>query len=89
MPQHRVNRGMGGSKVLDRPSNIIVMCSFMNELIERDAEAARLAIHYGWKLRQSQTPEKEEFFDMSTRKWYLPDNEYHRLPTEPPERAWT
>lgn len=89
VPQHRINRGMGGSKLLDRPSNIIVMCSLMNSIIESNADAANLAIHYGWKLRRSQKPEEEQFFDMATRQWYLADNEYKRSPAEPPERAWT
>ena len=33
-PNHRISRGMGGSKVRNVPSNIIVLCSEMNGLIE-------------------------------------------------------
>ena len=50
VPQHRRNRGMGGSKERDMPSNIIVMCSAFNERIEQDADAASKAVQYGWKV---------------------------------------
>jgi len=42
IPQHRINRGMGGSKLLNKPSNIVVLCSAFNGLIEANAEAAAL-----------------------------------------------
>jgi hypothetical protein len=40
VPQHRAGRGMGGSRSLDRPSNIIVLCSEANFLLEANAEFA-------------------------------------------------
>lgn len=65
VPQHRVNRGMGGSKELNKPSNIIVICSLFNGLIEADVKAAELAKRMGWKLSSWQSPE-------STPVWYTP-----------------
>ena len=82
IPQHRANRGMGGSKALDRPSNVIVMCSDMNGRIESDAEMAAIARDYGWKLQRWQAPDQTPFYDLATRKWYLIDNDYNREITE-------
>lgn len=55
-PHHRLNRGMGGSKVRDVPSNIIVLCSAMNSLLESDAGIATTGRENGWKLRSGQDP---------------------------------
>lgn len=80
VPQHRANRGHGGSKLLDRPSNVIVLCSGMNGDIESLPHLARKARLYGWKLQRWQTPEDEPFFDVITQSWWLIDNEYNRVP---------
>lgn len=82
VPQHRAGRGMGGSKVLDRPANIIVLCSYVNGLIESDANWAATARAYGWKLSRWQEPEDEPFYDLATGTWNLLDNLYHRTITE-------
>jgi hypothetical protein len=82
VPQHRINRGMGGSRILDRPANVLVMCSAQNFLIESDADAAEAARQYGWKLSRWQTPEDEPFYDLATGTWNLIDNLYHRTITE-------
>ena len=50
VPQHRANRGMGGSKERHKPSNIIVFCSLGNGLMESSPGFAALARGYGWKL---------------------------------------
>jgi len=55
-PHHRLNRGMGGSKVRDVPSNIIVLCSAMNNLLESNADIAETGRENGWKLRSGQDP---------------------------------
>ena len=73
---------MGGSKNLDRPANIIVLCSEMNGLIESDPKLAEVARGYGWKLSRWQDPEDEPFYDLATGEWYLIDNLYHRVVTE-------
>lgn len=55
-PHHRLNRGMGGSKVRDVPSNIIVMCSELNARMESDSDIARVAKANGWKLSSGANP---------------------------------
>jgi len=82
VPQHRVNRGMGGSKVLDRPANVIVMCAEWNGLIESSPMHADTARRYGWKLSRWQVPEDEPFYDLATGTWNLIDNIYNRTVTE-------
>lgn len=81
VPNHRAGRGMGGSKVLDRPANIIVLCSLQNGLIESDPKSAAVAREYGWKLSRWQTPEAEPFYDLATGTWNLIDNIYNRTVT--------
>jgi hypothetical protein len=82
VPQHRINRGMGGSRILDRPANVLVMCSRMNGLIESDPKLAEVARQYGWKLSRWQDPENEPFYDLATGTWNLIDNTYHRVITQ-------
>lgn len=55
-PHHRLNRGMGGSKSRDVPSNIIVICSWLNSAMESQAEIAELARQQGWKIRSGDVP---------------------------------
>lgn len=78
-PNHRANRGMGGSKLLDRPANLMVLCSEMNSLIESNDFMSTLAKHYGWKLERWQVPEETPIFDTRLWKWFLLDNEYNRV----------
>ena len=79
---HRLNRGMGGKNSLaNSPSNLMVLCSLANGLIESDSELAQLARDYGWKLRAGQLPQNTPvFFDGV---WYLLNDSYGRteLPT--------
>lgn len=82
VPQHRINRGMGGSKVLDRPANVIVMCSRQNGLIESSPYHADVARDYGWKLSRWGNPELDPFYDLATGTWNLIDNLYNRTITE-------
>lgn len=56
VPQHRKNRGHGGSKLLNQSSNIIVLCSEFNGRIESDPNAAALARRFGWKLNSWEDP---------------------------------
>jgi hypothetical protein len=55
-PHHRLNRGMGGSKVRDVPSNIIVICSDLNARMESDPATASMAKQRGWKLSSGANP---------------------------------
>jgi hypothetical protein len=77
-PNHRANRGMGGSQERDVPSNIIVLCSRMNFLIEADARYTKLAIDNGWKLKSWQEPLTTPVFDTQVASWVLLDNNYNR-----------
>jgi hypothetical protein len=83
IPQHRSNRGMGGSKERDRPSNIIVFCSLGNGLMESSARMASLARRYGWKLYSHQdsleTPVR--LWDG----WYVLGDNFTKLKVEQPE----
>lgn len=78
-PNHRANRGMGGSKARDVPSNIIVLCSFMNTAIESDARQQSLALKYGWKLATWQDPAVTPVFDTQKNQWFLLDNNFRRI----------
>lgn len=82
VPQHRIGRGMGGSKVLDRPANIIVLCSLQNGLIESDPKSAAVAREYGWKLSRWEVPEEVPFYDLAAGTWNLVDNIYNRVITQ-------
>lgn len=75
-PNHRANRGMGGSKVRDVPSNLVVLCSLFNGLIESNAQASLVAKEYGWKLNTWQNPLEIPVFDTQKREWHLLDDEY-------------
>jgi len=77
-PNHRANRGMGGSKARDVPSNIVVLCSFMNNAIESNAAAAEKAKLYGWKLETWQDPLSEPVYDTQKNEWVLLDNDFRR-----------
>ena len=56
------------------PSNLMVLCSLANGLIESDSELAQLARDYGWKLRAGQLPQNTPvFFDGV---WYLLNDSY-------------
>lgn len=81
-PNHRANRGMGGSKTRDVPSNIIVLCSVYNGLIESNAAAAREAKFRGWKLESWQDPTTEPVFDTQKNEWVLLDNVWNRTIVE-------
>ena len=83
IPQHRSNRGMGGSKSRNRPSNIIAFCSGGNGLMESSASFATLAREYGWKLLSHQDPDKTpvKLFDG----WHLLDDNFRKAPTAEPE----
>lgn len=78
-PNHRINRGMGGSKLRDQPSNLVVLCSLFNGLIESNAQAADFAKGYGWKLKYWQDPLKEPVYDRVSGLWFTLDDEFGRI----------
>jgi hypothetical protein len=75
-PHHRSNRGMGGSKSKDVPSNIIVMCSQMNLLMEASEKHATMARLFGWKLRPWEDPAEVAFFHQVRGAWFYADDKF-------------
>lgn len=81
VPQHRRNRGMGGSKSRSQPSNTIVLCSLFNVEIEAVREASEAAQRYGWKLRAGDSPEWTPVYDAWAGVWYVLDDDFGRMQT--------
>jgi hypothetical protein len=77
-PHHRLNRGMGGSKLRDNPANIIVLCSSLNSVLESDPKSAERARNLGWKLRSGQDSREVAVYYPKYRSWYRLDDEYKR-----------
>lgn len=78
--QHRVGRGMGGSKLLDIPSNLLTFCNAANADMEANAEAARIARQHGWKLHNYEVPYLlvRPVYDRTTQEWFFLDDQHHR-----------
>lgn len=81
IPHHRKNRGMGGSKAADVPSNIIAMCAIYNGLMESSHAAASLALSKGWKLAKWEDPTESIVYHASEGIWYLLDDNYNKVET--------
>lgn len=79
VPNHRRNRGMGGSKAREVPSNVVTLCSSVNGLIESDDRWAELARRYGWKLREGEDPLGVPAYDRQARTWYMFDDTWSRM----------
>lgn len=78
--QHRANRGSGGSKQAEKASNLIVLCSAFNGLIESDADAAAKARRFGWKLSRYDHPANRAVYDVVAGEWYLLDDNFTKRP---------
>lgn len=83
---HRKNRGMGGSKNLDRLDNLVVVCSWLNERMEGSAYFREYGVEMGWKLLQFQDF-SEPVFDACTGVWYVLDLNGGREEVPAPEEA--
>lgn len=70
---HRRNRGMGGSKELDKLSNLMRICSWYNTFMESSANGADMARENGHKLRQWDEF-SEPIKDETTGIWYVLDD---------------
>jgi hypothetical protein len=80
-PNHRINRGMGGaSRLADRSSNLVVLCSVVNGLIESDPEWRAQALECGWKLERWQQSAEIEVYDQRSGIWYLLDDDWQKWP---------
>ena len=80
-PHHRQNRGMGGSKERDVPSNIILICSRANGELESNATFAQMGRDFGWKLTAGQDPKTTPVYLANG--WYLLDDEFGRKKVNP------
>ena len=81
--QHRRNKGIGGSKLLDGFQNLIVVCAAYNYAMEADADVARDAREFGHKL-QSWRDITDPVFDQSELTWYKLTEDGDRVKTEAP-----
>jgi hypothetical protein len=84
IPHHRLNRGMGSkNSKASQPSNIIVLCSQANGLLESNAKFAELGRQFGWKLRSHETPTEVPIFGHGG--WWLLNDDFTKdlLETEP------
>lgn len=77
VPHHRLNRGMGGSKVRDVPSNIIALCSFLNGRLE-DAKGEEREVYrrYGWRLVTGQDPSNTPVYYVTRGEWFMLNDDY-------------
>jgi len=79
IPQHRANRGAGGSKSRgSNPANVVVLCSRVNTLLEADARWATLGRVNGWKLNSWDDPAIEPVYDAYAGVWWVLDSAYGR-----------
>lgn len=77
-PNHRANRGHGGSKSAEVASNVVILCSLLNGLIESDAKAAGMAKRFGWKLSRYDNPREMPVYDSVTATWWLFNDDFTR-----------
>ena len=70
---HRRNRGMGGSKLLDRYECLLAVCPLYNGLMESDAGVAGAARGWGHKLGSWEDFDKP-VFDSVKFIWYVLDS---------------
>jgi len=83
IPHHRLNRGSGGkNSKANQSSNIIVMCAYINGLMESDAHWANRARERGWKLFSYQNPDEIPIFDFSSGKWFIINNDFRKTPAD-------
>ena len=70
VPHHRINRGMGGSKLLDTPDNLMMVCGIYNGELESNQTVAASA--RGWEHKQPVGERLEHpVFDRKGGRWYL------------------
>lgn len=76
--QHRISKGMGGSKLLDTPANLLTFCNTGNSDLEADPEFAELGRRNGWKLSRWDDPLTTPVHDINTGHSWLHNNSYGR-----------
>jgi hypothetical protein len=78
VPHHRKNRGMGGSKKLDNPANILLVCAELNGSMEQQSQVAEDARAYGWKLKNWEDPLVVPVYDAMTGFTYRLKDDYSK-----------
>jgi hypothetical protein len=76
VPHHRKNRGMGGSKNLDNPANILLVCAQLNGDMEHQSQVAEDARVWGWKLKNWEDPLVVPVYDAMTGFTYRLKDDY-------------
>ena len=72
VPHHRRNRGHGGSKLLDRLDNLLLICAYYNGVMESNPVVAENARMFGHKLSSWQDFDAP-VFDECAGEWYQLD----------------
>ncbi len=80
---HRANRGMGGSKAMDRFDNYLRVCAALNYAMESDAAVAAEARDMGWKLGKWDGFDSPYFDRVAMRWFYLTENG-QKIACDPP-----
>jgi 5-methylcytosine-specific restriction enzyme A len=81
---HRKNRAMGGSKILDRLDNLIVVCSAYNLAMESTASVAEQARERGHKLSSWENFDTP-ILDIVRGQWFILTLDGKREPAAEPE----
>lgn len=78
--QHRISKGMGGSKRLERPSNGVILEVMFNVRLETDAEAAAHATRMGWKVSKWDRRDLTTipYWHFPTGAWWVADDDGDR-----------
>ena len=89
-PQHRANRGMGGSKRGHGLSNLVTMCKRHNEQLESDPKFAELGRRMGWKVKRNSGPPASEVacWSFPEQAWFLLADDGSRLRLSPGSSWW-
>lgn len=87
VPHHRANRGAGGFKGGNKPSNLLVMCARANQLMESDHDWARLARTYGWKISRYDDPSEIPVWYPLEGRWFLLNDEFERQVFTPVDKS--
>ena len=76
---HRKGRGLGGSKLLDTPDNLMAVCAFYNGDMESVSASAQQARAWGHKLAVWERTERP-VYDVAGGWWFLlPDGNRVRM----------
>lgn len=80
--QHRVSKGMGGSKLYDQPAFLVTMCLTCNLALESDYVKAEQGRFNGWKLSRNTRPpvDPEKIPVKIGKEWFLLDNHGGKTP---------